>query len=98
LVTVALCKMEWLGSPAAADDASNIPANPTSRFILRSFPQTGQFNTKAKNGRLRNRGAVTRPLNSYMLYYDVAGRRPPAAPLAGVSGSAAAAPRKAAVP
>jgi hypothetical protein len=67
LVTVSLCEMEWLGSPAAADDASNIPANPTSRFILRSFPQTGQFNTKAKNGRLRNRRAVATPLNSYML-------------------------------
>ena len=50
VVTVALCKIALPGSPAAADVASNIPANPTSRLILRSFPQTGQFSTKASGG------------------------------------------------
>src|ERR1700730_4989247 len=50
VVTVALCKIALPGSPAAANVASNIPANPTSRFILRSFPQTGKFSTKQTKG------------------------------------------------
>ena|SRR5271154_5868201 len=51
VVTALLGMATWPGCPAPADDASNIPANPTNRFIIRSFPQTGQMWQECKHGR-----------------------------------------------
>src|SRR5260370_36523548 len=79
------------GCPAPADVASNTPASPTSCFILRSSPQTGQFSTKASRGRLPNRRVVTAPLIPTFCG-AAAGRQPPVAHLAGGSGSVAAGP------
>src|SRR5260370_42482514 len=81
------------GCPAPADVASNTPASPTSCFILRSSPQTGQFSTKASRGRLPNRRAVRPPLIPTFCG-AAAGRRSPAARLAGGPGSVAAGARE----